>query len=101
MRAKVAITGNSNYTMGDTDFVVFADATVTVTLPPADTATGMIVFVKNTGTGTVTVAPANGDNIEGATSKTLSKRYDGLQLISNGGHIWYVWGNSVGDEFTS
>jgi hypothetical protein len=103
MSAKVAFTGSKNYCMGASDFAVFACAPpVTVTLPPAATATGMIVFVKNTGTASVTVAPKSGDSIEGnTTGKILTKEYDGLELISNGKTKWMVLGNSIGDAFTS
>jgi hypothetical protein len=102
MSARVAFTGSKNYCMGASDFAVIAcSPPVTVTLPPAATAAGMIVYVKNTGTASVTIAPISGDNIEGATTKTLTKQFDGLELISNGGHRWLVLGSSIGDAFTS
>jgi hypothetical protein len=101
--AKVAFTGSSNYCMGATDFAVFAcHPSVKVTLPAADTAAGRIVFIKNTSGGSVTVAPFSGNCIEGSTSsKTLSKPYDSLMLMSNGSKKWVLMGNSVGDAFTS
>ncbi len=101
--AKMANTGDKNYCMGSSDFAVFAcHACVTVTLPAADSATGRIVFIKNTSSGSMTVAPFSGNCIEGSTSsKTLSKPYDSLMLMSNGGKKWVLMGNSIGDAFTS
>ncbi len=102
--AKVANTGSSNYCMGASDYAVFACSPVTVALPKAGTAKGMMVFVKNTSSGsvTVTVAKCSGDCIEGNTApKTLTKQWDGLHLISNGTHRWVVLGSSIGDAFVS
>jgi hypothetical protein len=108
----------SSYSMKNYDFAVLVDAATlpsgktafTLTLPPADTATGMIVFIKKTDSSThgVTVtgytssaSPPVTDTIESKTTKTLSKQYDSLQLISNGAHNWFIMGNSIGDAFTS
>jgi hypothetical protein len=101
--AKMASTGDKNYCMGATDFAVFAcHASVKVTLPAADSAAGRIVFIKNTSGGSVTVAPYSGNCIEGITSsKTLSKPYDSLMLMSNGSKKWVLMGNSIGDAFVS
>lgn len=99
----------ANYMMGATDFAVLAKGAITVTLPPASTAKGMIVFVKNTSKSTVTLDAFSGtidkkketDTIEGASSKNLKNQYDSLQLISNGTNEWYVLGNSLCSKFTS
>jgi len=90
--------------MISSDYAILANATsgaFTVTLPAADTpgaCNGMIVFVKKTdnSTNAVTVAAATGDSIESAGSKTLTKQYDALQLISNGVHVWFVLTSSIG-----
>jgi len=99
----VAVT--SNYKMGASDFAVLASGAIKITLPPASTASGMIVFIKNVSTSTVTVDPfksdAETDTIEGASSKKLKKQYDSLQLISNGSNEWLVLGNSICSKFTS
>jgi hypothetical protein len=100
-----AVVATSNYKMGSSDFAVLASGKIKVTLPPASTSTGMIVFVKNTSTSTVTIEAfkkgSETDTIEGAASKALTKQYDSLQLISNGSNEWLVLGNSVGGAFTS
>jgi hypothetical protein len=98
--AKTVIT-SSNYAMGSSDFAVLASGAVTVTLPKASTAAGMLVFIKNTSTSTVTLSASGTDTIEGAASKSLTKQYDSLQLISNGTNQWFLVGNSICDAFTS
>lgn len=100
LSAKTAV-ATANYTMGASDFAVLASGAIKVTLPPASTATGMIVFIKNTSTSTVTIDRSGTDTIEGATSKKLKKQYDSLQLISNGTNEWFVLGNSICAAFTS
>jgi hypothetical protein len=104
LSAKTVI-ATRNYKMGNDDFAVLANGTLTVTLPPASTATGMIVFVKNASTSTVTIEAykkgSETDTIEGASSKSLKKQYDSMQLISNGTKEWFVLGNSICGSFTS
>ncbi len=105
--AKVA-SPTTAYKMGATDFAVFASASsgaFTVTLPPASTATGMIVLIKkmDTSSNSVTVAGAGSgttqDYIEGSASRALKKQYDSLQLISNGGHEWMIFAGSICHSF--
>ncbi len=99
------VTATSNYKMGSSDFAVLASGTITVTLPKASTANGMIVFIKNISTAAVTVkafkSASETDTIESAATKKLTKQYDSLQLISNGTNEWFVLGNSIGSAFTS
>jgi hypothetical protein len=110
-RAKIV---KSSYSMTVTDFAIIANSTsaITITLPAANSGGsfgcciggGMIIFIKNASTGSVTVTPNGTDTIEGASSsspKVLSKQYDSLQLISNGSDEWFLVGNSIGDAFTS
>lgn len=99
------VVASGNYKMGPTDFAVLATGKIKVTLPPASTAAGMIVFVKNDSTKSVTIEAFSNtsetDTIEGAVSKSLNKQYDSLQLISNGSNEWFVLGNSICAAFTS
>lgn len=102
--AKTVMTTKS-YKMGASDFAVLGSGKIKVTLPPASTATGMIVFIKNVSTSTVTIEAftdkTETDTVEGAASKDLKKQYDSLQLISNGSNEWYILGNSICAAFTS
>jgi hypothetical protein len=68
--------------MSKSDYAVFAKGDVT--LPPAGTAAGMLVFIKNIGTSAITLSPVSGDMIDGKTSEHLSKQYDSFTLISDG-----------------
>lgn len=99
------IIATANYKMGSSDFAVLASGKTKVTLPPASTATGMIVFVKNTSTSTVTIeafkSSTETDTVEGAASKALKKKYDSLTLILNGSNEWLVLTGSICGAFTS
>ncbi len=95
------VSKSTNYAMTATDFAVLADAHLggfAVTLPPAATAPGMIVYVKKTdGSSNVVMVSADStasDNIEGVATKNLTKQYDVMQLISNGVHEWFVLSGS-------
>jgi hypothetical protein len=81
-------------TLAATDFAIFANGAITLTLPPASTQNGMLLFIKNVSTAsttpTVSVKPASADTIEGTSSKTLSSKYASLTLVSNGSNEWYV-----------
>jgi hypothetical protein len=102
----------SKYPMATTDFAVLVNASVLptgvttfiVTLPPAKTAIGMIVFIKkiDPSAHTVTVDGAGSgstqDKIEGVTSMSLAKQFNSLTLFSNGGAppgTWYILANSI------
>jgi hypothetical protein len=84
----------STYEMKTSDFAVFGSVSCsTVVLPAAKTQNGMLVFIKNISSGTVTVLPSGTDSIEGNSSEPLKKKYDSLQLISNGSNEWFVVGS--------
>ncbi len=93
LAAKIA-TVTASYTMTASDFAILANATsaaLTVTLPPAKTASGMIVHIKkiDSSLNVVTVKAAGTDKIEGSGSKSLGKIYKSLMLISDGSAHWY------------
>lgn len=74
--------------------MIEANGTFTVTLPAASTATNPgrnIIDIKNIGTGTITVARAGSDTIDGATSYSLSVQYQSITLIANtAGNGWLI-----------
>jgi hypothetical protein len=88
---------SASTTLLASDFAIFASGKITLTLPAADTQNGMMLFIKNASTSAVTVAATGSDKIEGKTSKTLSKEYDSLTLISNGASpgTWYILSNAT------
>jgi hypothetical protein len=83
-------TPNGSYVMNKSDFAVLANGKVT--LPSASTARGMIVFIKNISTGSITVEVSGSDKIEGKSSKALAKEYASLTLLSDGNSPgnWYI-----------
>ncbi len=94
------VSATSNYKMGASDFAILANAKsagFTVTLPPAATAAGMIVFVKkiDTSTNSVKVAASGSNKIEGKSSQSLAKTYKSLTLISDGSSNWYILSNAT------
>jgi hypothetical protein len=92
---------SKSYAMLTNDYAVLASASstsgITVTLPPAKTAAGMMVFIKKVDSNHFAVTVSrNGttDTIEGKSSLALNKQYDSLELISDGSGVWYVLDNS-------
>lgn len=87
-------TKTSNYTIGATDTVIFANATsgnVTITLPTASGVSGYRFYVKridNSG-NTCAVARSSSDTIDGQTSINLDAQYTSLTLVSDGS-AWYI-----------
>lgn len=64
--------------------------TFTVTLPTAVGVTGKVYNIKNSGTGSITVATTSSQTIDGNTSGTLVlTQYDNLTVLSNGAN-WII-----------
>jgi hypothetical protein len=83
----------ANYIMGAADCVVLASAALgalTITLPPASNM-GKIVHIKKVDSSAnhVTVAPAGGDNIQGAGNVIELNQYTSLSLVADGSSTWY------------
>ena len=66
-----AITVSAAYAVAEGFDLVRADGTFTVTLRAA-TGSGESVYIKNVGAGTISVARAGSDLIDGGTSKSLA-----------------------------
>jgi hypothetical protein len=74
----------ANYTLTSTDYQIECTAnSFTITLPTAVGRTGQIYSVKNSGTGTITLATTSSQTIDGQTTQTLVQ-WDNLQIMSNG-----------------
>jgi hypothetical protein len=87
-------TVTTNYTLTNFDHNVFANGTLTITLPTAVGIAGKPFYIKNIGTGTVTVATSAGQTIDGQSSISLSSRYADVMVVSNGTN-WSAVGSSV------
>jgi hypothetical protein len=99
--AKVVVPPGSSYTMSGSDFAVLAKATSgTFSLKlPAASNRGMIAFVKkiDSSTHAVSVTASGSDKIEGSSSKSLTKKYQSLTLIADGGSPgnWFILSNAT------
>lgn len=72
-------------TLTSSDYVVEATSgTFTVTLPSAVGVGGQIYIIKNNGTGSVTVAPAGSEKIDGYTTAILKPGHSCITIQSNG-----------------
>jgi len=80
------ITGT--YGMDGTEEYIRCDGTFTVTLPAA-TGSGLAYALKNIGSGTITLARAGTDTIDGATSQTLYA-LDKLAVLDAAAGKWDV-----------
>jgi hypothetical protein len=79
----------ANYTVLTTDIVVNCTAnTFTVTLHTAVGYTGRRLTIKNSGTGTITVATTSSQTIDGSTTQTLSSG-SSMDVISDGAN-WII-----------
>lgn len=87
-------TKTTNYTIGATDTVIFANATtgnVSITLPTASGLAGYRFYVKRTDSSanTCTIARSGADTIDGQTSLSLDLQYTALAVVSDGS-AWYI-----------
>lgn len=83
----------STYSIAATDYTVdCTSGTFTVTLPTAVGRTGQDYVIKNSGSGTITVATTSAQTIDGASSISLTVQYSGKRLQSNGSN-WIVIGS--------
>ena len=82
-------TVNTAYTASVSDRVLLCSGTITVTLPPASSAAGTVLTIKNVGTGAITIDGYSAETIDGAATKALSSQYDSCRIICNG-TLWYI-----------
>lgn len=76
------------YSVAATISTVLANGTFTVTIPNATTSLGRVINVKDTGTGTITVATSGG-NIDGAATAVITKQYNSISVVSDGTN-WFI-----------
>ena len=75
----------ANYTIRSTDYVIDCTTnTFTVTLPTAVGIQGKRYYVKNSGTGVITIACNGSETIDEETTRVLSVQYQCILVISNG-----------------
>jgi len=83
----VQSTGNRTLTPAD-QISVITSGSPTITLPPPQESVGRIYYIKNAGSGTVTVQGNNGETMDGETTIQLLQ-YDSLAITAIGG-TWSI-----------
>jgi hypothetical protein len=84
------ITVTGNYVVLTTDDRIFTDGTLTLTLPSAVGSSGKSYYIKNIGTGSVTITGTLGQKIDGYDNMIITEQNSALGLLSN--NIgWYIF----------
>ena len=76
--------------VADADDVIVATGTITITLPLAAQSVGRTLVVKNTGAGTVTVAAAGSDTIDGAASFPMATPNQSVTVVGAASGQWVI-----------
>lgn len=63
--------------------------TFTATLPTAVGVTGKFYYIKNTGSGVITIATTSSQTIDGDTTFLLTQQYSSIKVLSNGAN-WII-----------
>jgi hypothetical protein len=82
-------TKTTTYTALITDTEIRCNGTFTVTLP-ASTGAGKLYLIKNIGTGSITIAPAGSDKIDGAAPLIIPTQYACAQLVDGAAGQWDI-----------
>ncbi|RKZ25658.1 hypothetical protein DRQ26_05560, partial [bacterium] len=85
------VTITSGYTVTGNEGIILANGTFVISLPTAVGIEGKKVFIKNIGTGTITVQAVSGQTIDGNNTKDLSTQYSLISIVSDGSN----WVNLV------
>lgn len=80
------VTALETLTTAEPCFLITASGTLpyTLTLPAASAFAGRTIAFKTLVAGTLTIARAGGDTIDGATTQTITVQYGVLRIYSNG-----------------
>jgi hypothetical protein len=74
----------TTYTINRSNYLVdCTTGTFTVTLPTSVGIAGQIFVIKNSGSGTITLATTGGQTIDGSSTKTLTQ-YGSITVQSDG-----------------
>lgn len=76
-------TKTSNYTLTENDEVVLCSGTFTITLPTAVGKTGKKYYVKNIGTGSITIDPNGTETIDSNSTIIIRTRNAALAIVSD------------------
>lgn len=81
---------SSNDNINNTDNVIIASNTITLSLPNATGINGRKYVVKNVGNGVITVVGSSGQLIDGYPNLIITGAYSALTLLSNNSG-WYIY----------
>ena len=74
------------------DILIRASNTITLTLPAASASSvGAHAAIKNIGTGTITIAAAGSDTIDGAASVTIAVQNNSLSIYCVSSSAWEIF----------
>jgi hypothetical protein len=82
---------SSNYTITQSDDIICADGSITITLPSATDFPGKILTIENIGTQSVSIETNGAQTIDDDASMSLDSKYGQVTLVSNGSG-WYRLG---------
>jgi hypothetical protein len=85
-------TKTANFTVDKTEADAYkcnASSNITALLPPASSSASVVVTIKNVTNFTVTVDGNGAETTDGATTITLSSKYDSL-TVSCDGTDWHI-----------
>ena len=88
-------TFTSGGTLNAEDSVVFYDSGSggSLTLPTAASMAGRFVYLKQLGTGTLTIDPNGSELIDDAATKAFSSQYDSALIYCDGNNWWILSNN--------
>lgn len=81
---------STSSTVADADDVIVATGTITITLPLASQSVGRTLVIKNAGVGTVTVAAAGADLIDGAATFPMPVAYQSVTVVGAASGQWVI-----------
>lgn len=83
------VTTAVNYSLTATNNVLLCTSTLDVTLPDPTGLEGKVFYIKNVGTGNITINSSGGASIDGDTNVRITKTYVSLTIITDGSN-WYI-----------
>lgn len=84
----LAVTGTATLDVTN-NFVVATANSFTINLPTAVGITGRTFFIKNNGTGVITIDANGSEKIDGELTIELSQRYSSVIIFSDGAN-WLI-----------
>ena len=82
-------TVSGNHTVNSEDALIRCNGTLTIFLP-ASRGSGQLLYIKNVGTGVVTISPNGSDTIDGQASLLLNMQYQGNTICDGSSGNWDI-----------